>query len=500
MPGSSEELGYCDLSSNALEPEAAVIVIFGATGDLARRKIFPALYNLSRTGVLPSGTEVIGFARRELDEAGFLAMVRESCALYSHSKPLDEAAWDSFSRLVSYHRGSFDDESAYRSLASRLGASGSRANALFYLAVAPEEFALVARSLAASGLGSSGSAGASGPEARPFRRLVVEKPFGSDRSSARALNSTLQECFAEEDIFRIDHYLGKETVQNLLYFRFANSIFEPLWNRNHIESVEIDVLETGGIGTRGGYYDHAGAARDMLQNHLVQLLCLVAMEPPASLGPEAIRGEKVKVLKSIRDYAPSELLARSVRGQYSSGRAVDGSAQAAYVDEERVAPGSTTETFASLKLEVDNWRFAGVPFTLRTGKALDKQVSEIRVTFKRPPATLFAGYCGDLLSPNVLTLRIQPDEGMWLRFNAKEPGAARVAPMELRFAYRERNDAYFPEAYERLIADALAGDSTLFIRADDADEAWRILDALEAAWASVGLPVLYPAGSAGPAQ
>jgi glucose-6-phosphate 1-dehydrogenase len=223
------------------------------------------------------------------------------------------------------------------------------------------------------------------------------------------------------------------------------------------------------------------------------------MEPPANLGPESIRGEKVKVLKSIRDYTASELLARSARGQYSSGRAADGSPQAAYVDEARVAPGSTTETFASLRLEVDNWRFAGVPFTLRTGKALDRQVSEIRVNFKRPPATLFAGYCGDLLSPNVLTLRIQPDEGMWLRFNAKEPGAARVAPKELRFAYRERNDAYFPEAYERLIADALAGDSTLFIRADEADEAWRVLDALESAWASVGLPVLYPAGSPPPA-
>ena len=497
MSGLSEEFGYCDLSANALEPEPAVIVIFGATGDLAKRKIFPALYNLERTGVLPAGTAVIGFARRELDDAGFLASVRESCDLYSHLKPLDESAWQAFSRRVSYHRGSFDDEEAYRSLALRLAAPGLPANVLFYLAVAPEEFAVVARNLASAGLGSSAVGVGAGNAS--FRRLVVEKPFGSDRASARELNETLQDCFAEEDIFRIDHYLGKETVQNLLYFRFSNSIFEPLWNRNHIESVEIDVLETGGIGTRGGYYDKAGAARDMLQNHLVQLLCLVAMEPPATLGPESIRGEKVKVLKSIRDYSAAELLERSVRGQYSRGASAEGSSLSAYVDEARVAPGSTTETFASLELEVDNWRFAGVPFKLRTGKALDRQVSEIRVTFKRPPATLFAGYCGDLLSPNVLTLRIQPDEGMWLRFNAKEPGVARVAPKELRFAYRERNDAYFPEAYERLIADALAGDSTLFIRADEADESWRILDALESAWASVGLPVLYPAGSSGPA-
>jgi glucose-6-phosphate 1-dehydrogenase len=493
MPGQDEEYGYCDLSGNALEPEAAAIVVFGATGDLARRKIFPALYNLERTGILPAETVVIGFARRELSLEGFLAQMKEACALYSHSKPLDEAAWRRLARRTSYLRGSFDDEAAFGGLARALAEPGLPPNALFYLAVAPDEFAVVARRLAAAGLGSAGGEGGGA-----FRRLVVEKPFGSDRSSARALNATLQSCFAEDDIFRIDHYLGKETVQNLLYFRFANSIFEPLWNRNHVESVEIDVLETGGIGSRGGYYDKAGAARDMVQNHLIQLLCLVAMEPPAGLDPESVRNEKVKVLKSIRDYSVPELLARSARGQYSAGRSAGGEELPAYVDESRVAPGSSTETFVSLRLEVDNWRFAGVPFSLRTGKALDRQVSEIRVTFKRPPATLFSGYCGDSLSPNVLTLRIQPDEGMWLGFNAKEPGAARVAPKELRFAYRERNEAYFPEAYERLIADALSGDSTLFIRSDETEEAWRIVDALESAWGAAPPPRLYPAGSRGP--
>ncbi len=481
-----EQYGYCDLSGNALEPESASIVVFGATGDLARRKIFPALYNLERTGILPADTRVIGFARRELTRERFAAQLREACALYSHSKPLDVEAWERLAGRISYLRGSFDDEGAYRDLALRLAEPGSPANALFYLAVAPEEFAPVARGLAAAGLGCDAVRRAAG-SCGPARRLVVEKPFGRDRESARALNAVLQSCFAEDDIFRIDHYLGKETVQNLLYFRFANSIFEPLWNRNHIESVEIDVLETGGIGTRGGYYDRAGAARDMLQNHLIQLLCLVAMEPPAGLDPESVRNEKVKVLKSIRDYSAPELLERSRRGQYSG-----------YAAEDRVAPGSAAETFVSLRLEVDNWRFAGVPFKLRTGKALDRQVSEIRVTFQRPPATLFAGYCGELLSPNVLTLRIQPDEGMWLGFNAKEPGAARVAPKELRFAYRERNDDYFPEAYERLIADALAGDSTLFIRSDETEEAWRIVDALESAWAAGPAPLPYPAGSSGP--
>ncbi len=236
----------------------------------------------------------------------------------------------------------------------------------------------------------------------------------------------------------------------------------------------------------------------MLQNHLIQLLCLVAMEPPAGLDPEAVRGEKVKVLKSIREYTSEELIVRSTRGQYSAGLSADGARLPSYGDEARVANGSSTETYVSLRLEVDNWRFAGVPFTLRTGKALDRQVSEIRVVFKKPPATLFAGYCGDLLSPNVLTLRIQPDEGMWLGFNAKEPGAERVVPKELRFAYRERNDAYFPEAYERLIADALAGDTTLFIRSDETEEAWRLVDALEAAWASGPPPLPYSAGSTGP--
>jgi glucose-6-phosphate 1-dehydrogenase len=476
----SGECGYCDLSGNALEPEASVIVVFGATGDLARRKIFPALYHLALEGILPPESRIIGFARRELGQDEFVAGLAESCARFSRSKSLDEAVWSGLARRLSYVRGSFDDAAAYRELASRLAEPGLPANALFYLATAPEDFAVIARMLAAAGLGSS-------DQAPGFRRLVVEKPFGSDRASARSLNAALQECFAERDIFRIDHYLGKETVQNLLYFRFANSIFEPLWNRNHVASVELDVLETEGIGTRGGYYDKAGAARDMLQNHLVQLLCLVAMEPPASLDPESVRGEKVKVLQSIRDYSSGELLARSVRGQYSG-----------YSLEERVAPLSRTETFAALRLEVDNWRWSGVPFRLRTGKALDRQVSEIRVRFKRPPATLFAGYCGDSLSPNSLTIRIQPDEGLWLGFNVKEPGAARVVSKELRFSYRGPNDAYFPEAYERLLADAMAGDSTLFIRADEAEEAWRIVDALEAAWAGAGPPILYQAGTPGP--
>ena len=490
---------YCDLGGAELSPEAASIVIFGATGDLARRKIVPALYNLRLSGLLPEGTRIVGFARREQGEGEFRASLREACERYSHTRPVDDDAWDWLERRITYLRGDLDDGAAYERLASLLSAPLMPDNALFYLAVAPDQFEVVARNLGAAGLGGAMKGGGVRPSPPGFRRLVVEKPFGRDRSSARALNRALQERFDERDIFRIDHYLGKETVQNLLYFRFANSIFEPLWNSSHVQSIEIDVLETGGIGARGGYYDKAGAARDMLQNHLVQLLCLTAMEPPASLDAESVRDEKVKVLRSIRDYPREELLGRSRRGQYAAGVLADGSPCAAYRDEPKVAPGSSTETYVSLRLEVDDWRFAGVPFTLRTGKALDRQSSEIRVRFRRPPATLFSDYCGDALSPNALAIRIQPDEGMALRFNAKVPGAARLGSSEMRFAYREANDAYFPEAYERLLADALSGDSTLFIRADEAEESWRIIDALEAAWEGGPPPEPYAAGSSGPA-
>jgi glucose-6-phosphate 1-dehydrogenase len=496
MPIIRDESTSCDLSEQGLSPEPASIVIFGATGDLTHRKIVPALYNLERNGILPPETRIIGFARRSLSGPEFRDGLRESCSRFSHTQPLDEAAWARLAERMSYIEGDLEDPMAYARLALHLAGAGMPPNALFYLAISPEQFGSVARYLDSAGLGTAGhDLGNS-----RFRRLVVEKPFGRDRESARLLTKTLHECFAERDIFRIDHYLGKETVQNLLYFRFANSIFEPLWSRNHIESVEIDVLESGGIGTRGGYYDHAGASRDMIQNHLVQLLCLTAMEPPATLAPESIREEKVKVLKAIPDYQSSELISRSVRGQYTAGKGIDGKPILDYRSEPKVAPDSRTETFVGLNIEVENWRFAGVPFILRTGKALNRQESVIRVTFKRPPATLFAGFCGDLLAPNVLTIRIQPDEGMFLGFNTKVPGAARITANDLHFAYREATGDYFPEAYERLIADALSGDSTLFLRSDETDEAWRLVDSLEHAWSMDGLSPLasYEAGGSGP--
>ena len=505
-----ENNAACDLEVARYASEPAVIVVFGATGDLAHRKIAPALHNLDRKGRLHEATRLVGFARRSLSDEEFRESLRVSVGRFSHAG-LEEAAWGRFSPRITYARGEIDDPGAYASLAAALSQLGMPRNVLFYLAVSPDRFDAVASGLAGVGLGSApvASGVAGGPSFRetaggadaPWRRLVVEKPFGRDLASAHELNRSLQKCFAERDIFRIDHYLGKETVQNLLYFRFANSVFEPLWNRNHIERVEIDVLETGGIGDRGGYYDGAGAARDMLQNHLIQLLCLTAMEPPATLDPESIREEKVKVLRSIPTYREAELALRSSRGQYLAGVGADGVVIPDYRSEKRVASDSKTETFVSLDLNVDNWRFAGVPFRLRTGKALDRKLSEIRVFFKRPPETLFAGFCSDRLASNCLVIRIQPDEGIWLSFNSKQPGKASLVSGELGFSHREGGGAYFPEAYERLIDDALCGDSTLFIRFDETEEAWRLVDSLERLWSSASAPRLlgYSAGSAPPA-
>ncbi|MDA8427564.1 MAG: glucose-6-phosphate dehydrogenase [Treponema sp.] len=495
---SREDLSrYCVMDDEDQVIEPAVIVVFGATGDLSLRKIFPALYNLDRMERLHPQTKVLGFARKNHSREEFVGLIENAVSRFSHMQPAQPEVLARLAARIDYFCGELDDPEAFARLASLLCDPDLPANKLFYLAVGPDLFGPTAKRLAEAGLGSADRGACPGGT---FRRLVVEKPYGSDRTSARSLSKTLQDCFSEHDIFRIDHYLGKETVQNLIYLRFANSIFEPIWNRNHIESIEIDVLESGGIGTRGGYYDRAGASRDMMQNHLVQLLCLTAMEPPASLRPESIREEKVKVLNSVRTYSKEELLARSVRGQYGPGKFADGSETAGYRAEPKVASDSRTETFAALRLEVDNWRFAGVPFILRTGKALDRQMSEIRITFRRPPSTLFQGHCGDKLAPNALTIRIQPDEGMWIGFNAKVPGVAVIDVNELRISYRERNNDYFPEAYERLIGDALAGDPTLFIRADEAEEAWRLVDALVEAWNEGNAPlVIYEAGSSGPA-
>lgn len=521
-----ESYPLCNLDTNMFSPEPAFFVVFGATGDLSRRKIFPALFDLFFDKILPGELLMIGFARKPLEVAAFRADLRLGCAKYSRHGDFSDEQWAAFSERIFYLASDLNDPAGYRKLSNIIAGSeplpGTMVsaihlpvNTLFYLAVGPEYFGTIAEKLGEAGLGSAGStgggSGGSGSTgsgstkdalAGGWRRLVVEKPYGSDGASAKWLTELLHGHFAESDIYRIDHYLGKETVQNLLYLRFANSVFEPVWNRNHIESIEISVFETEGIGERGGYYDTAGAARDMLQNHLIQLMCLTTMEPPASLDPESIRDEKVKVLQSIARYGAEDMLSRSQRGQYTAGVDEAGRKKSSYREETKVRRDSTTETYAALRLELDNWRFSGVPITLHTGKAFAEKFSQIVIHFRRPPAALFAAQCGDTLIHNTLTIRIQPDEGVWLRFNAKVPGIPAIKASELRFSYREVAD-YLPEAYERLIADALAGDSTLFIRSDESEQAWRIIDALETAWASAdaaegtekGGLLMYPAGS-----
>lgn len=507
MNSKSESYPICNLESSALKPESAIFVVFGATGDLSHRKIFPALFDLFAGGILPEDLLMVGFARKPLDDLSYRADLKASCSRFARRGNFTEEQWEIFSSRIFYLVSDLDDPSGYRLLADMVAGGDAGftaklekrrrpANILFYLAVGPEYFGTITGRLGEAGLGSTQDA------TDGWRRLVVEKPYGRNGESAKALTTALHDSFSEKDIYRIDHYLGKETVQNLLYLRFANSVFEPVWNRNHIESMEISVFETEGIGGRGGYYDTAGAARDMLQNHLIQLMCLTTMEPPASLDPESIRDEKVKVLQSLSRFVQGDILSRSMRGQYASGEDSTGKGILAYREEAKVRPDSPTETYVSLRVELDNWRFSGVPITLHTGKAFASKFSQIIIHFRRPPIALFAAQCGDSLMHNTLTIRIQPDEGVWLRFNAKVPGIPAIKASELHFSYREVAD-YLPEAYERLIADALAGDSTLFIRADESEHAWRIVDALETAWASAdpaaapeeGGLLMYPAGS-----
>ncbi len=456
------------------------MVIFGASGDLTRRKLVPALFGLYREGVLPESFEIIGFARREKSDDQFREEMLEGANEFSRFKPVDGKEWDDFSRHLFYHRGDFDEKEAYASLAKRLkepDSSGKIPRPLFYLSTAPEYFVTVTEALHEVGCVGLGA----------DSRIVVEKPVGHDYASAHDLVLSLQECLDEQNIYRIDHYLGKETVQNLIYFRFANSIFEPIWNRSMIDHIQITVAETEGVGTRGGYYDKVGALKDMMQNHLMQLLTLTAMEPPATLSSDAIRDEKVKVLKSIPTPMPDYIAENAIRAQYEG-----------YSSEDRVDTDTPTETYVSMKLAIDNWRWAGVPFYLRTGKRLPVKSSEIIVVFKRPPHALFHATHGrTLLHRNRLHIRLQPDEGIHLAFAAKIPGKAGMDDVDMDFAYKSKFGSYSPEAYERLLNDFIIGDSTLFTRSDEVLEAWRIIDAISAGWKDAPIH-LYRKGSWGP--
>jgi glucose-6-phosphate 1-dehydrogenase len=465
--------------------EPAVLVIFGATGDLTRRKLLPALYNLAHEGQLPAGFTIVGFARRPRTDAEFRAELRAAVEQFSRFSPINPAVWDTLAAGIVYHQADFASSAGYAALRDRLAeldrTRGTAGRRLFYLATAPTDFPVIIRQLGAHGLAG---------------RIVVEKPFGTDLPSARDLNRVLAGVFAEPQVFRIDHYLGKETVQNILTMRFANEIFEPLWNQKYVDHVQITVAESLGIEGRGGYYEHSGALRDMVANHMMQLLALTAMEPPTALAAEDIRDEKVKVLRALRPLSPAAVRACVVRGQYAAG-AIGGQRVAGYRSEPNVAPGSTTETYVALKLYLDNWRWAGVPFYLRHGKRLPKQAAEIAIQFKAPPAVLFAAETATPLEPNVLALRLQPDEGIAIRMNAKVPGTVlNLQPVKMDFRYGGHFGARAPDAYERLLHDAILGDATLFLRADEIEAAWALMDTLRAGWSPT--PVPYEAGTWGP--
>ena len=482
--------------------DACAVVIFGASGDLTRRKLMPALYNLAVSRSLPSGFAVVGVARRPKPNDQFRSEMKEGVGQFSRRKPIDPALWADFEKGVSYVQGSFDDPTTYVKLREHLEQldveRGTRKNRLYYLAVPPAEFGTIVKNLKDANCVQSHAAEREGG---PWSRVIIEKPFGHDLPSSRVLNDTIAEAFDETQVFRIDHYLGKETVQNLLVFRFANSLFEPLWSREHIDHVQITVAEEIGVEGRGKFYEQTGVTKDIVENHLMQLLCLTAMEPPISLSADAVRDEKVKVLRSLRPMERSLVQDNVVRGQYARGF-VKGSEVPAYREEPDVAKDSRIETFVAMRCFVDNWRWGGVPFYVRAGKRLQRRVTEIAVQFKKVPHTLFRAPDGGI-SPNVLALRIQPDEGIALRFTTKEPGNATILrDVAMDFRYGTAFGSNTPEAYERLLLDAMRGDATLFTRRDEVEEQWAYIDHVFDAWreqANVPPPI-YPAGTWGPDQ
>jgi glucose-6-phosphate 1-dehydrogenase len=481
--------------------DACAVIIFGASGDLTRRKLMPALYNLACGRSLPAGSLVVGVARREKSDAAFRAEMKEAVSSFSRRKPVDEALWADFERGVSYVRGAASDPATFEDLRAFLekadaGRGGPRSR-LFYLAVPPSEFGPIVEGLRGARLVAP--VGLERTE-EFWTRVVFEKPFGHDIESARALNDSIAAAFDESQVFRIDHYLGKETVQNMLVFRFANSLFEPVWGREHVDHVQITVAEEIGVEGRGKFYEQTGVTRDIVENHLMQLLCLTAMEPPISLSADAVRDEKVKVLRSLRRLETSEVRRNVVRGQYVRG-IVTGEEAPAYREEPDVSPQSTVETYVAMKVLVDNWRWSGVPFYVRAGKRLARRVTEIAIVFREVPHTLFRAPDGGI-TPNVLAVRIQPDEGIALRFISKEPGQQTILrDVAMDFRYGATFGSNTPEAYERLLLDAMRGEATLFTRRDEIEEQWAYIDPVLESWAREGQPPpFYPAGSWGPEQ
>jgi glucose-6-phosphate 1-dehydrogenase len=492
---SLKELPVPRLRDSRKVEEPCSIVIFGASGDLTYRKLIPALYHLFKDKQMPQSFRVVGFARREKTDDSWRQELRVALDQFSRTKPVDDKVWREFARNVFYCQGDLTDEAAYRKLEELLTSFGKaplRENLLFYLATMPSQFGQVVEQIHRADLLQKNGSG--------WQRIVVEKPFGHDLESAHQLNNELTRFAHEQQVFRIDHYLGKETVQNILMFRFSNSIFERLWNRDSVDHVQITVSERLGVGQRGGYYEEAGALRDMVQNHMLQVLALVTMEPPVSLEAESVRDEKVKLLKSIRPLTAEDVMKQVVRGQYFAG-VVDGNPQPGYRQETKVKPDSNVETYAALKLFIDNWRWSGVPFYLRTGKCLPQSASEVRIQFRPTPHVLFAAQCGEQLDQNAIALRLQPNEGIYLRFNGKVPGTSLgVRPVRMHFSYDSEFGAYTPEAYERLLLEAMIGDATLFIRRDEVETAWQIVDSIRKGWEGRSLSnrEFYSAGTWGP--
>jgi glucose-6-phosphate 1-dehydrogenase len=478
------------------KPHACVLVIFGASGDLTKRKLIPALYNLALEKRLPERFAVVGYARSDMTHEAFREKMREDVKEFSRTGLQDEAVWQQFASTLYYVRGGYDENDGFQTLKEFVDGfdRGSRVlpARVFYLAIPPDLYGIAAERIAAAGLAHKESDG----ETRC--RVVIEKPFGTDLQTARDLNHRIHEVFDERQIYRIDHYLGKETVQNLMALRFANALFEPLWNAAHIDHVQITVAESLGVEERAGYYDTAGAMRDMVQNHLLQLLCLVAMEPPPSLEADAVRDEKLKVLRALKPIGEANAASLTVRGQYRAGASAGGAVRG-YL-EELGSAGSETETFVALKAEVANWRWAGVPFYLRTGKRLAARVSEIVIGFRSVPHSAFGEQVGPL-QPNRLVIRLQPDEGvkLWLMIKDPGPGGIRLSHVPLDMSFAEAFKVRNPDAYERLILDVVRGNQTLFMRRDEVEAAWRWVDPILQAWrAGKEGPRPYTAGTWGP--
>lgn len=484
------------VSSRYVEP--CTLVIFGATGDLTARKLLPAIYNLVREGQLSPQFACVGFARREKTHQQFRDEMKQAISNFSRVKPIDEALWKTFEGHIFYHQSEFHEDQGYQKLQTflqdldtRLGTKGNR---VYYFSTQPSFFPLICEKLYKNKLIYDPN-----QTTDKWSRVIIEKPFGHDLTSAKALQNELLRFLKEEQIYRIDHYLGKETVQNILVFRFANSLFESVWNNRYIDHVQITVAEDLGIGTRGAFWEEAGLIRDIVQNHMMQLLSLVAMEPPVSLAANAIRDEKVKVLQAIRPLSEADFASSAIRGQYAPGY-INGEPVVGYRQEKNVSPASNMETYGALRLFIDNWRWAGVPFYLRGGKRLPKRATEIAIIFKDPPGVLFQ-QPNKRNEPNTLALRIQPDEGTSLKINCKVPGpSSPIQPVKMDFRY----GAYFgmspPEAYERLILDCMLGDNTLFAREDEAFNSWRLLSPLLEYWANLKQADFpnYPAGTWGP--